>query len=389
MTQHSDVTVYIGRFNPFHLGHVQVLRRALATSKLVIVLVGSAGKARSPRNPFSFIERASMIEAWAASEGHDAFLRVVPVSDQASDTAWIHDVQSIVKRVTASTCKHVAELTGEQLVLTDTRIIGSDRDETTWYLNAFPQWRLDLVEPYRHEESLSGTSVRRVLFEEDPGELPKLIDGLSHKLPQTTIDFLQRFIKRDDGAIFKLRVEHMFIRKSKAAWAAAPYKPTFQTADAVIIQSGHVLVVKRGNQPGYGLWALPGGYVNQHETIRDAAIREAIEETGISLAKGSKSAEITARMLRGSIVDHEIFDNPNRSERGRIITCAYLIRLDDTKPLPTVAGQNVPAYEAASPDEVETLSAFWLPLSRAFDEPEMWFEDHLEILGHFVNSKSS
>jgi bifunctional NMN adenylyltransferase/nudix hydrolase len=61
MAKQKDVSVYIGRFNPFHRGHAYVLEEALKTSKLVIVLVGSAGQARTPKNPFTFTERKEMI----------------------------------------------------------------------------------------------------------------------------------------------------------------------------------------------------------------------------------------------------------------------------------------------------------------------------------------
>jgi bifunctional NMN adenylyltransferase/nudix hydrolase len=148
----------------------------------------------------------------------------------------------------------------------------------------------------------------------------------------------------------------------------------------VVIQSGHVLLVKRGAEPGKGLWALPGGFVNQSERIRDAAIRELIEENGISLADGKKGQEITRSMLDGSIVDKEIFDDPARSERGRTVTVGYLFRLNDTKPLPKVKGQNVPAYEANGKDIVETEDARWVPLEDALSRTDWWFEDHLSIL---------
>jgi bifunctional NMN adenylyltransferase/nudix hydrolase len=228
------------------------------------------------------------------------------------------------------------------------------------------------------DSDLSATSVRRVLYESPLGESDMF--ALSAKLPKSTVSFIESFVSNKAAELDRLRVEYAFVKKSKAAWAVAPYPVTFNTADAVIIQSGHVLVVRRGNQPGLGLWALPGGYVNQYERIKDAAIREAIEETGIKLAEGKKADEITQRMLRGAIRDYEIFDDPGRSERGRIITVAYLMRLDDEKPLPKVAGQNVPYYESDGKEEVETLEAFWLPLDRALEETSMWFEDHLQIL---------
>lgn len=46
---------------------------------------------------------------------------------------------------------------------------------------------------------------------------------------------------------------------------------------------GRILLVKRGIEPGYGLWVIPGGYVDLGETVREAAIRETYEETGVQV----------------------------------------------------------------------------------------------------------
>jgi 8-oxo-dGTP diphosphatase len=52
---------------------------------------------------------------------------------------------------------------------------------------------------------------------------------------------------------------------------------------AIVIRNGCILLVKRGSSPGKGLWAPPGGLVELGETIREAAEREILEETGITI----------------------------------------------------------------------------------------------------------
>ena len=52
-------------------------------------------------------------------------------------------------------------------------------------------------------------------------------------------------------------------------------------ATAVVEREGRVLLIKRGNQPGYGLWSMPGGYVDRGEVVEEAAAREVWEETGL------------------------------------------------------------------------------------------------------------
>lgn len=365
MTTKEDVAVYIGRFNPFHLGHAYVLQRALNKYKTVVVLIGSAGQARSLKNPFTFEEREQMILKWSLSFDFDAELIIRPLPDSPySDNEWIANVQSLVRDAVGP--KREVSLTG------------SDRDDSTWYLKSFPQWGLDLVNAYTRppEASISATSVREILYEQDITK--ENFDRLLTKVPPSTQRFLWTFAI--NGGLAALREEYRFVKKYKEAWSLAPHAPTFMTADAVVIQSGHVLVVIRGNQPGKGLWALPGGFVNQKERVRDAAVRELLEETGIRLAEGKRAEEITRAMLDGSIKAEALFDYPDRSARGRTFTNAYLFRLDDSKPLPKVAGQNVPMYESGGEEIVETVHAMWVPLSIAIEQTDKWFEDHHSIV---------
>jgi len=52
---------------------------------------------------------------------------------------------------------------------------------------------------------------------------------------------------------------------------------------ATVFSGGNVLLVRRGNEPSYGLWGLPGGVVELGETVEEALTREVREETGLSV----------------------------------------------------------------------------------------------------------
>jgi 8-oxo-dGTP diphosphatase len=55
---------------------------------------------------------------------------------------------------------------------------------------------------------------------------------------------------------------------------------------AIIIEQGRVVLVKRGHPPLSGEWSIPGGVLEVGETLREAAVREALEETGLTVEVG-------------------------------------------------------------------------------------------------------
>ncbi|MFE1235597.1 NUDIX domain-containing protein [Streptomyces tendae] len=89
------------------------------------------------------------------------------------------------------------------------------------------------------------------------------------------------------------------------------------TADVVCIKGGAVLLIERGWPPHKGRLALPGGHVDPGETSRAAAARELLEETGVHVDPWDME-------LIG------VYDAPDRDPRGRYVTAAYLVTVDDT-----------------------------------------------------------
>ena len=90
--------VLIGRFQPFHHGHRALLEHALQSARQVIVVLGSAHQARSPKNPFFWQEREQLIRASLRAE-QQAQLHFVPVRDYYDLPRWVQAVQQGVDRV--------------------------------------------------------------------------------------------------------------------------------------------------------------------------------------------------------------------------------------------------------------------------------------------------
>ena len=340
MTTQYQYGIYIGRFQPLHIGHLQTLKTALEQSQQVIVILGSHRVAPDIRNPWSSAERMAMIRACLAPRDRQR-VSFIPVRDYLySDNLWLAAVQ-----------QQVADVIASDGALPTIAMFGHHKDDSSYYLELFPQW--ELVETGNHH-NLSSTTIRDAYFSA-PATLRK------EALPPPCVDFLEQFQQSDRYQ--RLCQEYQFIQAYQQAWAIAPYPVTHVTVDAVVVQSGHVLMVQRKAMPGKGLLALPGGFLDQQETLINGMLRELKEETRLKVPRP---------VLQGSIVDSHVFDSPGRSLRGRTITHAYFIQLKAGE-LPAVRGG----------DDAE--KAHWMTLADLYAREDEIYEDHLQIIQHFVS----
>lgn len=109
---------------------------------------------------------------------------------------------------------------------------------------------------------------------------------------------------------------------------AGPETPKLMV-DVVIPSERGVVLVRRGSEPYEGQWALPGGFVEVGETVRQAAVREAAEETGLA---------VEVSRLVG------VYSEPDRDPRGHNVSVAFLTRV--------LSGQMQAASDA---EEVDVL----------------------------------
>ena len=343
MSKKYDTLVLIGRFQPAHNAHMEIIQRAKTLADKLVVIVGSARQPRTYKNPFTAEERIEML--------YDATRGLIDANFSISfeeNTDSMYNDQAWLARTQALAAKHIKE--GDRV-----GIIGHKKDDTSFYLDMFPQWAFENVETI---ELLNATNIRDLFFKRDAN-----MKFIKHVIPQTTFDTLVKF--KDYTTDYEQIIrEREFVEAYKKQYSSLPYAPTFVTTDAIVICSGHVLLIKRRAEPGKGLWALPGGFLNAEtdKSVRDAAIRELKEETGI---------KVPVPVLIGSIKDNKVFDAIGRSTRGRTITHAFHIGLPDGE-LPKVKGS----------DDAE--KARWVPIAEV--RSDQCFEDHWEILQHFVGA---
>jgi 8-oxo-dGTP diphosphatase len=108
----------------------------------------------------------------------------------------------------------------------------------------------------------------------------------------------------------------------------------------VVHHDGKVLLVERSKPPWQGLWSLPGGHVEWGETLREAAVREVLEETGVTV-------EISRLVDSIDVINRE--DGSIRSHHALTV---FLARLVSGVPQP---GSDAAAVMWADPDRLREL----------------------------------
>ena len=66
---------------------------------------------------------------------------------------------------------------------------------------------------------------------------------------------------------------------------------------------GRLLMIKRGHEPGAGLWSIPGGRIEPGETDTDALVREMLEETGLAVQVGRLLGRVRRPGLDGAVIE--------------------------------------------------------------------------------------
>lgn len=358
-----DLGVFVGRFQPVHNGHLFCIREGLKHARYLMIVIGSANAARRPDFlPFTAQERQEMITLALTPEERE---RVIfkHSEDLGNNTLWVEQIQGL------------AEEAANELGLVDPSItlVGHAKDNSSHYLKLFRMWHS--VSVPAHSE-LSATTIRLIYFERNRDAVSRWLEtNGKYMMPEEVIGWLTNFMKT---ATYQLLVDEWATAlDTRASWDKAPYPPTFITLDGCLFQSGHVLLVERKAMPGKGQWALPGGFLDQHEYLLDGCIREIREETKLKVPES---------VLRGSLVHSQVFDAPYRSMRGRTVTHCFAFHLQPKPPV-RENGESNEAYSARVNEALalpkvkgsdDAAKAKWWPLNKV--RRDMMFEDHYMII---------
>jgi bifunctional NMN adenylyltransferase/nudix hydrolase len=343
--------VFIGRFQPLHIGHQHIIDKALEQVETLIILVGSADSSRSIRNPFTFEERVHFLQTVYRYEIESGRILIAPISDNPNDDAvWAQSVRDTVHGIVLN------HGNGGRVQLHGTNdfriaLAGYAKDGSSYYLKMFPSWgSIDIPTQY---STFNSTEIRLDYFRRRP-QLPLRICA------DAILDILEMFWLTPQFS--DLVEENEYLAKYREQWKGSPFPPFFVTADALVRHKGKVLLITRDRAPGRGLIALPGGFVGEHETIRRAVMRELLEETGICYRGDPLKESDLEEMITG----HGVYDAPGRSLRGRVITHLTEFTMPDT----------APSFDVVGGDDAR--EAGWFDFDQL--KPSMFFEDHYWII---------
>lgn len=358
-----DYGLYNGRFQIVTEAHLHTARQMTARARRGIINIGSINRSRDTRNPFTFDERREM---WEAALGPDHDIVIIGQEDRGNGPKWASEVQAKVEAIIAADGATDPEV----------MIIGHRKDTTSDYLYDFPLYQLEEVRNVG--DNLSASTIRAEMFRVGrTAHADGWFATLRGRVPDPVVAILRRFMDTDVYA--DLVVEFERNEALAAQWKVrdtpdgpgVPYPVLFNTSDAFITQGNSMLLVKRRGYPGRGLWALPGGFVNERERVLDAAIRETFEETKLNVSDLD---------LRKSLVDDFYEDEPWRSTRGRTITFVHMFQL---KPTPTGrtsaerrASVGLPRVRGTDDAEI----ARWFTFDQVADMREQLFEDHAILI---------
>lgn len=352
----TSLAVGIGRFQPFHSGHFAALQDALQTFDQVVIGIGSAHRARTPRNPFTWQERAEMIRS-AFTAHENARLHLLPLRDYFDVQRWsqavFHQINDLARDLFGPSQPRICVVS-----------------QTCWLSHGeADDWEGWVQQPMPRYGEFNGSAMRETLFrslhEASRGELTaaaveEALESIVTEVPKPVMQTMLQTVPL--SAWSYLVGEWHRLQQIRQPWLLAPFPPTFVTVDAVVLCSQHVLLIRRGGPPGLGLWALPGGFVEQQEMIRHAAMRELFEETRIGVSQEE---------LRQGLVASRPFDHPSRSLFGRVITHGHFFDLGH-RALPSVVADD------------DAQAAQWVPTAELLGLEDQFHDDHFFILDHFL-----
>ncbi len=337
--------VYIGRFQPFHNGHLDVLHQIIdKMDKNVdtITLVLGSSDSGSPRNPLDSTTRYEMIQSILDNDSYIAENRVRCriLVDSISDSPY--NWTMFGKWLQSQLCLHMP--------LCDNILCGMEYIKEYANLVGVPYWQAT------ENVHIHATQIRQAFVENDT-------EFLKANLPAGVFADEELYARITEQIVNARNVQLKYIKDLNPKYASV-----YKTVDNIVLCGGHILFVVRKDN---GKYALPGGFQDPTDlSAQKAAERELMEETGLDSSDWTPSASKNFDAP---------FRDPRSSEKVNADTTAFLYRINP-KYLLSPNGVMVPQLPKVVGKD-DAAAAVWLRLTEVCGYPENRFHaDHKKII---------
>lgn len=324
-----DFSVYIGRFQPFHNGHLKSIKYALKFSKKLIIVLGGAYASPAIRGPWHFTQRMQMI-LQSLSAGERKKIYFVAIRDRLyHEEKWIQNVQGEVAKITQN-AKKIA-------------IVGHEKDSSSYYLRVFPHWAFLETGNY---QGINATDIRNLLFLKND---KKMIKNL---VPEKVNTILAKYAKTNE---FKaLKKKFIFTERNK-------HKVQNEFVTNIIIYCNtYILLIKSKDILKQGLYSLP-------EVM---TLIPNFEEKVLTYMENEFKIDLHKNELYNNYIACDTFDYSERYPLGRQVSKTYFFKLKK---------ENLPVIMKSQ----NSLEVSWILIDDlCFFENEM-YADHFQIIQYF------
>ena len=367
--------VYIGRFQPFHKGHkaiVDLTVKMMKPGDTFTIIIGSADQQETERNPLSASQRKEML--LIELEGYPVTISTINDSPYNYDL-WIEHLCAKMLGFKSATHDDFLEKQEDFIKgFSNICIVGMENveeyiDRITKYYTYAPTGHFNLgINSHIFSEldtqtSVHGSSIRALACSEDRGHLENFYSAIKDLVDEKVLAYLKT-------VNFPLIVYNAYTKGiNYAESTGCKYNSCFMTVDNIVFDKflDQVLLIKRKDN---GKFAIPGGFAEPYMNMKDNALRELEEETGIT-AKMLKDAFVKIDELEPTLIDAPYRD-PRSSHKCNFVSAVYVwqSKVDALK--------NFIPYIKAGDDAVDTV---WLSKEECEDLPAWRFHaDHKKII---------
>ncbi len=256
--------LFIGRFQPLHKGHIEMIKALARKLDKVIIGIGSSNKSDTPENPFNADEREMMLEL--SLEKTNLKFEIVRIPDVNNYALWFDVVidvcpkfdvvfsnNEIVKKLAEKKGYKVESLPASQYISSSTiRDMLVNNEDCTKYLT---------------QETLHVLSQIKGI-----DRLKRIYNKSEHNNPPTAVDLIIEY-----------------------------HNPEFKG----------IVLVKRKNEPFKDSWSLPGGFQEYGDSLEKTAQKEADEETNLSITL---------------LTQLSVYSEKDRDPRGHVNSVGFVVR---------------------------------------------------------------